>query len=60
VVAQRNHELTMKVGENANSDNAMMKTVAIVSLVYLPGTFVSVRVTLIPSSCKKEAITYDV
>ncbi|KAL1968398.1 hypothetical protein VTN77DRAFT_1927 [Rasamsonia byssochlamydoides] len=41
LVSQNNHEVAVELGENSRSDNAMMKTIAIVSLVYLPGTFVS-------------------
>ncbi|PWY76134.1 hypothetical protein BO94DRAFT_538509 [Aspergillus sclerotioniger CBS 115572] len=33
--------VSQRFGSDAKSDNAMMKTVAIVSMVYLPGTFVS-------------------
>ncbi|KAE8378068.1 hypothetical protein BDV26DRAFT_262210 [Aspergillus bertholletiae] len=41
IVSQRNSETSMQMAKSAMVDNTMMKTVAIVSLVYLPGTFVS-------------------
>ncbi|KAF7589806.1 hypothetical protein BBP40_003615 [Aspergillus hancockii] len=37
----RNNEASVQMAKSAMVDNTMMKTVAIVSLVYLPGTFVS-------------------
>ncbi|OGM44099.1 hypothetical protein ABOM_007270 [Aspergillus bombycis] len=41
IVSQRNNEASVQMAQSALVDNTMMKTVAIVSLVYLPGTFVS-------------------
>ncbi|PIG79176.1 hypothetical protein AARAC_008529, partial [Aspergillus arachidicola] len=41
IVSQRNNEASVQMAKSAMVDNTMMKTVAIVSLVYLPGTFVS-------------------
>lgn len=48
--------MSQRFGSDAKSDNAMMKTVAIVSMVYLPGTFVSVcaysRVAMNANACR--------
>ncbi|KAK9850379.1 Magnesium transport protein CorA [Penicillium brevicompactum] len=41
IVAQRDNEVSIQMAKHSLTDNTMMKTVAIVSLVYLPGTFVS-------------------
>ncbi|KAJ6133893.1 hypothetical protein N7523_000215 [Penicillium sp. IBT 18751x] len=41
IVAQRNNEVSLQLAKHSLSDNTMMKTVAIVSMIYLPGTFVS-------------------
>lgn len=43
-VSQRNNEASVQMAKSALVDNTMMKAVAIVSLVYLPGTFVSARI----------------
>ncbi|CAI7605846.1 unnamed protein product [Penicillium glandicola] len=42
IVAQRDNEISLQLAQRSFTDNTMMKTVAIVSMVYLPGTFVSV------------------
>jgi hypothetical protein len=34
--------MAVQISESARSDNGIMKTIAIVGLLYLPGTFVSV------------------
>lgn len=44
IVSQRNNEASVQMAKSALVDNTMMKAVAIVSLVYLPGTFVSARI----------------
>ncbi|KAJ5835541.1 hypothetical protein N7447_001567 [Penicillium robsamsonii] len=41
IVSQRDSEVSVQLAKHSLSDNTMMKTVAIVSMVYLPGTFVS-------------------
>ncbi|KAE8326415.1 hypothetical protein BDV39DRAFT_206058 [Aspergillus sergii] len=41
IVSQRNNEASVQMAKSAFVDNTMMKTDAIVSLVYLPGIFVS-------------------
>ncbi|KAJ5148147.1 hypothetical protein N7526_001499 [Penicillium atrosanguineum] len=41
IVSQRNNEVSLQLAKHSLSDNTMMKTVAIVSMIYLPGTFVS-------------------
>jgi hypothetical protein len=37
------NEINLAFNTVSQNDSAMMKTVAIVSMVYLPGTFISVR-----------------
>lgn len=54
IVAQRDNEVSIQMAKHSLTDNTMMKTVAIVSLVYLPGTFVSVSW----ASYDKTSITY--
>ena len=44
IVSQRNSEASVQMAKSALAGNAMMMAVAIVSLDYLPGTFVSVRI----------------
>lgn len=50
-MAQRDNEVSLQMAKHSLMDNTMMKTVAIVSLVYLPGTFVSVS----HSSCVEDS-----
>lgn len=42
IVSQRDNEISLQMAQHSLTDNTMMKTVAIVSMIYLPGTFVSV------------------
>ncbi|QQK45395.1 Magnesium transport protein CorA [Penicillium digitatum] len=41
IVSQRDNEISLQMAQHSLTDNTMMKTVAIVSMIYLPGTFVS-------------------
>ncbi|KAF1953583.1 hypothetical protein CC80DRAFT_595778 [Byssothecium circinans] len=41
LVAQRDSQVMRKLGELSHSDNNNMKSIAMVGLIYLPGTFVS-------------------
>ena len=42
MVTQRDSQETVRIGEAARSDSAAMKTVAVLTLTFLPATFVSV------------------
>lgn len=44
IVSKRNSEASVQMAKSSLAGNAMMMAVAIVSLVYLPGTFVSARI----------------
>lgn len=46
MVAQRNTELSIQLAEVARADNSTMKTLALVGVIYLPGTFISVRLLI--------------
>lgn len=48
ILQQAFNLVSQRLGRNAQGDSAIMKTIAIVSLVYLPGTFVSVCLRNIP------------
>ncbi|KAF2687093.1 hypothetical protein K458DRAFT_415362 [Lentithecium fluviatile CBS 122367] len=41
LVAQRDSRIMVRMGEQSRQDNNNMKSIAVVGLVYLPGTFVS-------------------
>ncbi len=43
LVAQSQNKATLSISQSTQSDSAAMKTVAIVTLTFLPATFVSVR-----------------
>ena len=42
MVTQRDSKATVRIGKAARSDSAAMKTVAVLTLTFLPATFVSV------------------
>ena len=42
IVAQHNSRTTVRIGEATQVDSAAMKTVSVLGLLFLPGTFISV------------------
>jgi hypothetical protein len=45
MIAQRDSRVMVRIGNAARSDSMAMKTIAVVTMAFLPGTFTSVCYT---------------
>jgi hypothetical protein len=46
MITQKDSKIMMQIGEATKSDSSAMKTVAVVTMAFLPATFTSVRFRL--------------
>ena len=60
VVAQHDSRIAVRIGEATQVDSAAMKTISVLGLIFLPGTFISVsRLGPTPSKSHHHANTYE-